>query len=57
MSFSHELFHRIDLDGSARDDALHLRVFGFELLESSQITRAHARIFRSPWPDRIGMMP
>lgn len=36
MSFSHQLFHGIDLDGLASDDALHLRILALELLEPSE---------------------
>jgi hypothetical protein len=37
------------------DDALHLRVLGLELLEASQIARAHAGVFRTPESDRVGV--
>ena len=42
--FSHQLFHGVDLHGLPSDDALHLRVLSFQLLEPGKIAGAHASV-------------
>jgi len=51
--FRDETFHGVDLKGLPRDNSLHLRILGFELLKPNEIARFEARVFVFPKPDRI----
>ncbi len=55
--FWDETFHGINLKGLPRNNSLHLRVLGFELLGLSEIARIKARVFVFPEPGRIRMNP
>jgi hypothetical protein len=51
--FSDQVIHGIDLDGLARNDALHLRVLSLELLQSNDVAHVHPGVLRLPKTDGV----